>query len=39
VLLRMAIGGSATERRHVEQAWQQIRWEHAALAATLPGQA
>jgi aromatic-L-amino-acid decarboxylase len=36
VLLRMAVGGQATERRHVEQAWEQVRWEHAALAATLP---
>ncbi|MFF4617661.1 pyridoxal-dependent decarboxylase [Nonomuraea jabiensis] len=36
VVLRMAIGGVATERRHVEQAWEQIRWEHAALSATLP---
>ncbi|MFI7224228.1 pyridoxal-dependent decarboxylase [Nonomuraea angiospora] len=36
VVLRMAIGGVATERRHVEQAWERIRWEHAALSATLP---
>ncbi|MGW0805068.1 aminotransferase class I/II-fold pyridoxal phosphate-dependent enzyme [Nonomuraea sp. NPDC002799] len=37
VVLRMAVGGVATEGRHVEQAWEQIRWEHAALSATLPG--
>ncbi|MFC4111961.1 aminotransferase class I/II-fold pyridoxal phosphate-dependent enzyme [Nonomuraea zeae] len=37
VLLRMAIGGVATQRRHVEQAWEHIRWEHAALSASLPG--
>ncbi|MFC4006358.1 pyridoxal-dependent decarboxylase [Nonomuraea purpurea] len=37
VELRMAIGGVATERRHVERAWEQIRWEHAALSRTLPG--
>lgn len=36
VVLRMAIGGPATERTHVEQAWEQIRWEHAALSATFP---
>ncbi|MFI7699260.1 hypothetical protein [Nonomuraea sp. NPDC049480] len=36
VVLRMAIGGPATGRRHVEQAWEQIRWEHAALSATFP---
>lgn len=36
VVLRMAIGGVATERRHVEQAWEHIRWEHAALSGTLP---
>ncbi|SDM30075.1 aromatic-L-amino-acid decarboxylase [Nonomuraea jiangxiensis] len=33
VVLRMAIGGVATERRHVEQAWERIRREHAALSA------
>ncbi|GAA3652335.1 pyridoxal-dependent decarboxylase [Nonomuraea antimicrobica] len=36
-VLRMAIGGAATERRHVEQAWERIRTEHAALSRTLPG--
>ncbi|MFD0471514.1 hypothetical protein ACFQ0B_26805 [Nonomuraea thailandensis] len=36
VVLRLAVGAAATERRHVEQAWEQIRWEHAALSSTLP---
>ncbi|MCK2217867.1 aminotransferase class V-fold PLP-dependent enzyme [Actinomadura sp. ATCC 31491] len=31
VVLRMAIGGTATERRHVEQAWDHVRREHSAL--------
>ncbi|NUP78081.1 MAG: aminotransferase class I/II-fold pyridoxal phosphate-dependent enzyme [Nonomuraea sp.] len=32
VVLRVAIGAPATERRHVEQAWRLIRQEHAALS-------
>ncbi|MEV4168854.1 pyridoxal-dependent decarboxylase [Nonomuraea sp. NPDC049709] len=38
VVLRMAVGAAMTERRHVEQAWEHIRWEHAALSGTLPAE-
>ncbi|GGT09723.1 aminotransferase class I/II-fold pyridoxal phosphate-dependent enzyme [Nonomuraea spiralis] len=31
VVLRMAVGSPATEHRHVEQAWDDIRREHQAL--------
>ncbi|HEX4813068.1 MAG TPA: pyridoxal-dependent decarboxylase [Nonomuraea sp.] len=37
VLLRLAVGAPATERRHVERAWERIRAEHAAVAAAPPG--
>jgi aromatic-L-amino-acid decarboxylase len=32
VVLRMALGGTRTEQRHVEAAWQAIRAEHAAAS-------
>ncbi|NUR83067.1 MAG: aspartate aminotransferase family protein, partial [Nonomuraea sp.] len=33
IVLRMAIGAPATERRHVERAWRLIRDQHRALSA------